>query len=83
MCTAQKTLKSMPSTPDINPNDDDLDETIYSTKPGTLSPISSPTIADRHSSIVQTMDENFNFDQQSTVTQTVSSLEQHSQFFFI
>jgi hypothetical protein len=83
MCTAQKTLKSMPSTPDINPNDDDLDDVIYSSKPGTVSPVSSPSITDRHSSMVPTMDENFNFDQQSTVTQNVSSLEQHSQFLFI
>lgn len=50
MCIAQKNLKSMPSTtPDMNQDNDDLDDMIFTPKSGAMSPIASPTLHDRAS----------------------------------
>lgn len=73
MCIAQKTLKSMPSTtPEMNQNNDEMDDLIYSPKSGAASPILSPSGMDRHLSIAPPTEENFSFDQHSTVTQTIA-----------
>lgn len=48
MCIAQKTLKSMPSTSmDINQDNDDLDDVIFTPKSGPTSPVPTPLIHDR------------------------------------
>jgi len=46
MFIAQKTLKSMPSTTtDINQDNDDMDDFLYTPKSGAVSPVSSPSMA--------------------------------------
>ncbi|CAF0857142.1 unnamed protein product [Adineta ricciae] len=73
MCIAQKTLKSMPSTtPELSQNADDLEETIYSPKSGAMSPVLSPTLAERQPSLIPMPDESFNFEQQPLVVQTLN-----------
>jgi hypothetical protein len=77
MCIAQKTLKSMPSSsPEINQDNDELDDFIYTPKSGATSPILSPPATERHSIMTPPTEENFHFDQQSTITPVVSSSEQ-------
>jgi len=83
MCIAQKTLKSMPSSsPEINQDNDELDDFIYTPKSGATSPISSPPGTERHSIITASTEENFHFDQQSTITSVVNSSEQSLLLFF-
>jgi hypothetical protein len=84
MCIAQKTLKSMPSTSsDINQDNDDLDESIYTPRSGAVSPISSPTVAERQSiTIPSTDDDAFHFDQQSSMTSLINSSEPSLFIFF-
>jgi len=83
MCIAQKALKSMPSTiSEINQDNDELDDFIYTPKSGATSPVSSPTITERQSLIPSSTDENFRFDQQSTITPILNSSEQ-SLFGFV
>ncbi|UJR25841.1 hypothetical protein I4U23_007191 [Adineta vaga] len=77
MCIAQKTLKSMPSTTsEMNQNNDDFEETIYSPKSGAMSPILSPTLNERQPSLVPMTDESFNFEQQQPlIAQTTNTID--------
>jgi hypothetical protein len=71
---AQKTLKSMPSTtPEVSQDRDDLDDSVYTPRSGAASPIVSPTMADRHLSIIPSTNENFNFEQSSTMPSSEAS----------
>lgn len=59
MCIAQKTLKSMPSTSiDMNQDNEDLDDIIYTPKSGPASPIPTPLIHDRPVLITASSEEN-------------------------
>jgi len=76
MYIAQKTLKSMPSTtPDMNQDNDELDDSNYTPKSGATSPRLSPSITGRQSLNVSSRDENYHFDQQTTITSIVNSSE--------
>jgi hypothetical protein len=76
MFIAQKTLKSMPSTtPDMNQDNDDIDDFTFSSKSGAISPASSPSISDRQSSMIPSTDDSYHFDQPTTMTPIVNSSE--------
>lgn len=82
MCIAQKTLKSMPSTtPDMNQDNDDLDDLSFTPKSGAISPASSPSMHDRPTLNSATTDETYHFDP----SPIINSSEQSSSllvFFF-
>ncbi|CAF4770769.1 unnamed protein product, partial [Rotaria sp. Silwood2] len=91
MCIAQKTLKSMPSTtPDLEQRNDEFDDVVFTPRSGLISPIFSPSVIDRQTSVVVDQqssmipitDNDFNFDQQSTIISTVNSSEEGQRNFF-
>ncbi|CAF3881050.1 unnamed protein product [Rotaria sp. Silwood2] len=91
MCIAQKTLKSMPSTtPDLEQRNDEFDDVVFTPRSGLISPIFSPSVIDRQtsvavdqqSSMIPITDNDFNFDQQSTIISTVNSSEEGQRNFF-
>jgi hypothetical protein len=64
----------MPSTtPEVNLERDDLEDLIYTPRSGAVSPILSPSVSDRHSSIIPPTNENFNYEQQSTIPTTTEN----------
>ena len=78
MCIAQKTLKSMPSTSiDMNQENEDLDDIIFTPKSGPASPIPTPMIHDRPVLITASSEDNFHPlpDSPTSTTPLLSSSE--------
>jgi hypothetical protein len=63
MCIAQKTLKSMSSiTNDLNEENDDLDELIYTPNSGAVTPDFNLLMSGRQPSLIPPADENYTID---------------------